>query len=338
MNGKKRIGRKVLLLGCFMCMGISVTGCGKDKKEEAQKATPQATEVVQETEPAQFTESGETFTAAQEYVYTTTQLNVRKECSTDAEVIKVLPEQAKILRIGQGETWSKVTVEEGDYYVASEYLTTQKPDTQGHLIAIDATHQETGNDELEEIGPGATEKRAKVTEGATGVSTGQKEYDLTLRVAKYLEQSLSERGYEVFMVRESNDVNLSNHERCTMAEQSGAEVYIRLQANASDVQETSGAMTICGTENSPYVADLYADSRRLSERVLEQYVEKTGASDKGIWETDVMAGINWSSLPVTIVELGYLSNAQEDEKMATEEYQKQMAEGIAEGVEAYFAE
>ena len=52
--------------------------------------------------------------------------------------------------------------------------------------------------------------------------------------------------------------------------------------------------------------------------------------------SDTMTGINWSTVPVTILELGYMSNAQEDRMMQDETIQNNMVQGIANGIDKYF--
>lgn len=205
----------------------------------------------------------------------------------------------------------------------------------GYLVVIDAGHQRRGDSEQEPVGPGATETKAKVTTGTTGVSTGIPEYELNLKVALFLEEILLERGYEVIQVRTSHDVNISNRERAAVANEAGADAFIRVHANGVDDPNTNGAMTLCQTRSNPYNGELFEESRALAGDVLDCLVEKTGANKQRVWETDTMSGINWATVPTTIVEMGYLSNPQEDEKMATEEYQRLLAEGIADGVDRY---
>ena len=263
------------------------------------------------------------------------------------------PEAKKAVRKNVGNTKTKYSVRKlkgnQQYYVwIRSYLTVdgekvysqwskgKTVKTDAYLVAIDAGHQSRANTKKEPNGPGSSEMKVKVTGGTQGKFTGQTEYELNLAVAKKLKAVLVKRGYKVLMIRELNDVNISNVERAQIANKKKADVFIRIHANGSDSPGANGAMTICQTSQNPYCKATYKKSRKLSDCVLNGIVKNTGCRKDGVWETDTMTGINWCQVPVTIVEMGYLSNQKEDRLLATDSYRKKMAVGIADGIDEYF--
>jgi len=204
------------------------------------------------------------------------------------------------------------------------------------IIAIDPGHQRRGNSAQEPLGPGSSETKAMVASGTVGVATNVPEYELTLEISLLLRDMLIERGYEVFMIRDTHDVDISNKTRAEMAAESGAQIFVRIHANGSADASVNGILTISPTSNSPFIPHLSPSSFVLSHFILEEMIITTGANNMGIWETDTMTGINWSTIPVTIVELGFMTNPEEDRLMQTPEYQQKLVEGMANGIDLFF--
>ena len=205
------------------------------------------------------------------------------------------------------------------------------------VVVLDPGHTGVVAGGYEPLGPGSSEKKEKDTSGTEGVVTKVAEYKLTLKVAKQLSSRLKKQGCKVVMTRTNSKGALSCVQRAKIANKAKADAYLRIHANGSSLSSANGAMTICVTRSNRYVSTkLYKKSYALSQAVLDSYVKATGCKKEYIWETDSMTGNNWSKVPTTLIEMGYMSNPSEDRKMQTKAYQKKMVKGMADGIQAYF--
>ena len=209
----------------------------------------------------------------------------------------------------------------------------------GPLIVIDPGHQRYADLRQEPLGPGSQETKARVTDGTSGVVTGNRESELNLAVSLLLRDELVSRGCRVVLTRESEDVSQSNMERAAIANELGADAFLRIHANSSDDPEARGIMMLCMTPRNPWCAALYPQSRALAEALLGALGSALGYAEEQrvIWETDTMSGINHCTVPVVIVEMGYMSNPEEDLLLAEEDYRMTIAAAIADGLDAWLA-
>ncbi len=229
---------------------------------------------------------------------------------------------------------------ETDIETETDAETETEPETNGYTVAIDPGHQGSWVDmtDTEPIGPGSSEMKAKSTTGTQGSYTGIPEYELNLEISLLLRTELEERGYEVILTREDNDTAISNAERATLAYEEGGDIYVRIHANGSENSSANGALGMVPSPSNPYVGDLSEESYRLAECILEAYCSTAGFESLGVQYYDNMTGINWSKIPVMILEMGFMTNESDDLRMADPDVQDLMVQGIADGIDAYFEE
>ena len=355
--------RKVILPGATEAVSEEVS-------EVASESLPEVA-----SEAFEVTEIPETEEAGVEMRYATAEVRVRTEASTKSIIAGKLQIGEAVEYVSEEGTWTKVIYNGQECYVASEYLTAENPNAEaaedssqttegaaadgtvlaagtapgggitngtpansnGKVICIDAGHQEKGNSEQEAVGPGSNETKKKVSSGTAGKWSGLNEYELNLTVALKLQTELESRGYTVIMVRTTHDVDISNIERADIANNNNVDAFLRIHADGSEDSSVHGTFTICQTSNSPYNADIYEECLSLAQNIVDGICEQTESKNRGIMQSDNYSGINWSKVPVTIIEMGYMSNKEEDTLLGNDDYQNKIVTGIANGLDKYFA-
>ena len=274
---------------------------------------------------------------------TDTEGNVESDNETVADTEAVTESQMEETteEVSEAETETETETQSETEAVSEEEQTENaESQTEKIMVAIDASHQGADADLTEEepVGPGSETMIKGFSEGISGTATGLEENELNLEVATKLKDILEERGYEVFMTREDADTQLSEVERAELVNASDAQILISLHANGGDDSSERGACAQAPSYENPYITDtdLVKKSNALGDIVLQSYCDKTGLTDKGLYNIDSRAQINWSKIPVIVLEMGFMSNTEDDTYMAEDTNQQKMAEGIADGIDLYF--
>ena len=161
------------------------------------------------------------------------------------------------------------------------------------------------------------------------VRAGLHEKNANLAIALFLKEELISRGYEVFMIRETDEA-VENKERPAMALESGADIYVSVHLNSLD--EDSDATR--GTE--VWYSDLKNDeSSILAQYVVDELTAVTGSRNRGIKLGNNLTVLLRNELPACLVECGFMSSETERTLLFDPEYQKKIANGIANGIEKF---
>jgi N-acetylmuramoyl-L-alanine amidase len=137
------------------------------------------------------------------------------------------------------------------------------------------------------------------------------------------------------MTRTKNNVNISNRERALLINESGADICLRIHADGG-ASSARGATALCPSSSNPYISNLYKKSKQLSEAVIASYCASTGLRNRGLSYRDDLTGTNYSTVPTSLIELGFMTNSTEDRYLCSDSGQKAMVQGLADGIDAYF--
>ena len=176
------------------------------------------------------------------------------------------------------------------------------------------------------------------------VSGGVREKDLTLSVYNKVSSKLASLGYTVLTSRNvDKDVDLV--ERAEQANNANADMLLSIHFNAGGRGVARGIETYYYQSQADRVpkinkenhnnAERLERSRKLANKVQQNLLYQTGANDRGVKRASFTV-LRETSIPSILVELGFIDNPEERNKIKTNEYQERLANGIVDGIVEYY--
>ncbi|WP_457592480.1 N-acetylmuramoyl-L-alanine amidase [Hydrogenimonas sp.] len=206
--------------------------------------------------------------------------------------------------------------------------------------------------------------------GAVGYKK-KREKDAVLSVAKRLKKVLQKRGFRVYLTR-SSDKFIPLKQRTRLANRKQADFFLSIHANAAHNRgsrfkskgletyflsraRSGRAKRVAALENSADISDLdrYTKSTYLNvlnrEKIIEsnklaidlqkQILTSLKRKYSGVVDNGVREGPFWvlvgAQMPAVLIEIGYITHPKEGPRLFNPNYQKLLAEGIANGIESY---
>jgi N-acetylmuramoyl-L-alanine amidase/uncharacterized protein YgiM (DUF1202 family) len=218
-----------------------------------------------------------------------------------------------IFNLNQYASFETAMLEEGHQFVF-----TLKPKSgkgiAGKTIIIDPGHgafSEDGYYDVGAIGP-----------------TGLLESVVNLKISLNLKDMLEKAGAKVILTRdqEQNKTSLKLQERIEMANKSGADLYLSIHNNASLSPDAKGSEIY-------YFRD---EDKLLSEWILNSLISSTGLNNRGSKQRGFAVTKNVTTMPSLLLECAFLSNPEEEKMLQSDTFLNLIAEGIFNGIKAWF--
>lgn len=167
--------------------------------------------------------------------------------------------------------------------------------------------------------------------GAISVN-GIKEKDINLQVSLKLERYLSSLGYNVLMTR-YGDQNPGILERANFANSVNADLFVSVHSNSHTNREIKGLQVLYCPQFDSKVKT--GDQYPFAKAIFDAVLAATGAEDKGIIKRADLPVVRETKMPAVLVEIGFLSNAEEELMIMNELYQNKIVEGMVTGIQNY---
>ncbi len=187
-------------------------------------------------------------------------------------------------------------------------------------------------------GSGILQTKNKATTGTSGNFSNVPEYEVNLEVSLVLQKELLSRGYNVIMTREDNDKAISNKEQVELAtEEEPTSLCVSTQMELTILLLPELSPWLRTSSNQYLNQDIIEKSNTLATCIINHYCDATGLGNLGVISSDNMTGTNWSTVPVAILEMGFMSNQKDDLYITDSSNHETMAKAVADGIDEYFS-
>ena len=301
--------RRIVLLTITFTMTLCLFGCvSKNDKLSNESNTP-LTKIEKETE--------------------TIESKTVESKTVESQTPETVEEKTE--EIEETEQTEPVVVNEQENTNVQEENIIKRPPSSIKTVVIDPGHGPGGNSEKEAQSPDSSIMKIKDGGGAEGINSKTPEYIITMNVGLKLKNLLEANGINVVMTKD--DINLApgNIERADVGNNNNADLSIRIHCDSADISSAKGASMLVPAPVG-YAENIAGISRTYGEVILNNLVSTVGMYNRGVIERSDLTGFNWSKVPVVLIEMGFLSNPEEDNLLNSDSYQDKLAQGLCNGI------
>ncbi|MGI5950092.1 N-acetylmuramoyl-L-alanine amidase [Peptoniphilus sp.] len=168
--------------------------------------------------------------------------------------------------------------------------------------------------------------------GAVGADSKTFEKDLNLEVAERLFSVLQNKNYDVIMTR-SRDEYIKLVDRASVSNDNNADLFLSIHFNSADNESASGIEVLYASEKNIKIKDTV--QKHFAQCLQNALVKETGAKNRGIINRPAIAVTSKTKNVAALVELGFISNPNELDKIKDSDYIDLLVRGIANGIDNY---
>lgn len=237
------------------------------------------------------------------------QTHIRKKPSTDSSIIHFADRGDTFEVVAMEDAWVKIKKDKTEGYVKQRLLTSDISSYENPLknkvIVIDVGH---GGYDV----------------GSIGVQ-GTYEKDLTLHTSKRLKEKLVQHGATALLTRH-NDYYVQLSSRASLANSIGADLFVSIHYNSFPEAPRADGMNTYYYNNQ---------QKQLAEHIQDSLVNQTNARDRGVDFGDYQV-LRQNDQTAVLLELGFISNRSEENRLLTTSYHEKLVDGIIEGIRSDF--